>query len=55
MNGRPHFLLTNPPIYDFSAYGLWTKPVGLLYLSSIFKEAGADVSLIGCLDTGVIL
>ncbi len=52
MDNKPHFLLINPPIYDFAAYDLWTKPVGLLYLSSIFKGAGADVSLIDCLDRG---
>ena len=31
-------LLVNPPIYDFAAYELWAKPLGLLYLSSILKQ-----------------
>lgn len=39
-------LLINPPIYDFAAYDFWMKPLGLLYLSSILKEKGYEVSLI---------
>jgi hypothetical protein len=30
-------LLVNPPVYDFAAYDLWAKPLGLLYLSSLLK------------------
>ena len=36
-------LLVNPPIYDFVAYDLWAKPLGLLYLSSILKQQNVDV------------
>jgi len=39
-------LLINPPIYDFAAYDFWMKPLGLLYLFSILKEKGHEVSLI---------
>lgn len=39
-------LLINPPIYDFTAYDFWMKPLGLLYLSSILKEKGYEVALI---------
>jgi len=43
-------LLVNPWIYDFSAYDLWSKPLGLLYLSNIFRNLGCEVRLIDCLD-----
>lgn len=31
-------LLVNPYIYDFTAYDLWLKPLGLLYIASVLKE-----------------
>lgn len=31
-------LLVNPYITDFTAYDLWLKPLGLLYLASVLKE-----------------
>jgi len=43
-------LLVNPPIYDFSAYDVWLKPLGLLYLSNILKSNGCEVVLLDCLD-----
>ena len=43
-------LLINPWIYDFAAYDLWTKPLGLLYIASFLEEFGYDVSLINCMD-----
>ncbi len=43
-------VLVNPWIYDFSAYDLWSKPLGLLYLASILKKNGLDIHLIDCLD-----
>lgn len=43
-------LLINPPIYDFSAYDLWAKPLGLLYLSSLFKKQGVNVELFDYMD-----
>jgi radical SAM superfamily enzyme YgiQ (UPF0313 family) len=43
-------LLINPPIYDFAAYDMWGKPLGLLYIASMLKLAGVEVSLIDCLD-----
>ncbi len=39
------FLLVNPPIYDFAAYDVWMKPLGLLYLAAILKKAGNEVVL----------
>ncbi len=44
------FLLINPPIYDFSAYDVWIKPLGLLYISSILKSFGHEVVLFDCLS-----
>ncbi|MCL6559965.1 MAG: hypothetical protein K6U74_14460 [Firmicutes bacterium] len=43
-------LLINPWIYDFAAYDLWSKPIGLLKIASCLKKAGVGVSLIDCLD-----
>lgn len=47
---QPRILLLNPPIYDFAAYDLWIRPLGLLYLSSFLKKAGAQVVLADTLD-----
>jgi len=46
----PRVLLINPPIYDFAAYDLFNKPLGLLYLGSFLKKAGYQVRLIDALD-----
>jgi radical SAM superfamily enzyme YgiQ (UPF0313 family) len=45
-----HVLLINPWIYDFTAYDLWSKPLGLLYIASYLRETGYSVSFIDCLD-----
>jgi radical SAM superfamily enzyme YgiQ (UPF0313 family) len=45
-----HLLLINPWIYDFTAYDLWSKPLGLLYLASFLREQGFHISYIDCLD-----
>ena len=47
---KPHALLINPWIYDFSAYNLWYRPLGLLYIASLLRINGVDVSLIDCLE-----
>ncbi|MCX5910735.1 MAG: hypothetical protein NTV04_02280, partial [Deltaproteobacteria bacterium] len=44
---RP-ILLVNPWIHDFSAYDLWMKPLGLLYLGSILRSKGFEVTLLDC-------
>lgn len=49
---QPRILLINPWIYDFAAYDFWLKPLGLLTVASVFKQAGCTVFLIDCLDTG---
>ncbi|MCI0512227.1 radical SAM protein [candidate division KSB1 bacterium] len=45
-----NILLINPWIYDFSAYDLWLKPVGLLSVGSFLRAHGYSISLIDCLD-----
>jgi hypothetical protein len=43
-------LLVNPWVYDFAAYDLWAKPLGLLSLGGYLRERGDEVFLIDCLD-----
>ena len=43
-------LVINPWIYDFAAYDLWSKPIGLFRLIHILKELKFEVDLIDCLD-----
>ncbi len=45
-----NLLLINPWIYDFAAYDLWSKPLGLLYLASFLRTVGFKISLIDCLE-----
>ncbi|MFN3966151.1 MAG: B12-binding domain-containing radical SAM protein [Endomicrobiia bacterium] len=45
-----NILLVNPWIYDFAAYDLWVKPLGLLYISKILKTLGHTTYLIDALD-----
>jgi len=44
------FLLINPWIYDFAAYDLWIKPVGLYTISGILASYGFSCRIIDCLD-----
>lgn len=46
-----HALLINPWIYDFGAYDLWMKPVGLLRVASRLRKQGYEVSLLDCLNS----
>ncbi len=43
-------ILINPWIYDFAAYDLWSKPLGLLYLAGYLRGCGFKVHLVDCLD-----
>ncbi|WP_017873314.1 B12-binding domain-containing radical SAM protein [Candidatus Caldatribacterium saccharofermentans] len=47
-----HVLLINPWAYDFTAFDLWSKPLGLLYLGAHLKRRGFKVTLLDCLDRG---
>jgi radical SAM superfamily enzyme YgiQ (UPF0313 family) len=46
----PQILCINPWIYDFAAYDYFSKPMGLLYIASFFREKGIKVDFIDCLD-----
>lgn len=46
---KNNILLINPWIYDFTAFDYWSKPLGLLYISSILKEQNYKISFIDCL------
>jgi hypothetical protein len=47
---RKKILLVNPWIYDFAAYDLWAKPLGLLSLGGCLRSRGYRIFLIDCLD-----
>ena len=47
---KPTIILVNPWIYDFAAYDLWAKPLGLLYIAAQLRARGVTVHLIDCLD-----
>lgn len=47
----PFILLINPWIYDFAAYDLWIRPLGLLTIATLLKKNGCGVHLLDCLDT----
>ena len=47
---KPSLILINPWIYDFAAYDLWSKPLGLLALASTLRQRGFDVHIIDCMD-----
>ena len=46
-----NLLLINPWIYDFTAYDLWSQPLGLLYLASFLRIHGYNISYIDCLNS----
>ncbi len=49
--GKKRLLLVNPWIVDFTAYDLWIKPLGLLYLASIIKRfTGLELYFLDCLN-----
>ena len=43
-------LLINPWIYDFAAFDLWAKPLGLLYIAALLRQRGHEIEYIDCLD-----
>ncbi|MFN3467761.1 MAG: B12-binding domain-containing radical SAM protein, partial [Candidatus Brocadiales bacterium] len=49
----PHLiLLINPGVHDFTAFDLWARPLGLLYIASTLRHCGYEVRLIDCLHQG---
>ncbi len=49
---RKNILLVNPWIYDYTAYDLWAKPLGLLYLASCLRRCGYRIDFLDCLERG---
>lgn len=47
----PTILLINPWIYDFAAYDLWIKPIGLLSIADLLKKNGVGTYFIDCLTS----
>ncbi len=44
-------LLVNPYIYDFTAYDLWLRPLGLLYIAAVLKKyTGCELYWLDTLD-----
>jgi hypothetical protein len=50
MRPAPPILLISPHIWDFTAFDLWAKPLGLLYLAGTLRSNGYQVRLLDCLD-----
>jgi len=46
---RPRVLIVNPPIYDFSAYDFWLRPVGMLAVAGMLRGQ-ASLTLYDFLD-----
>jgi len=47
---RPRALLINPWIYDFAAYNLWVRPLGLLMVAEYLSAYDVDLFFIDCTD-----
>ena len=47
---KPSLILINPWIYDFAAYDLWSKPLGLLSLATDLRRRGFCVHFMDCMD-----
>jgi len=46
-----NILLVNPYIYDFTAYDLWLRPLGLLYIAGVLREyTNANIYYLDTLD-----
>jgi hypothetical protein len=48
-SNNPRCLFVNPPIYDFSAYDFWLRPLGLLTVAGMLRGQ-ADLTLYDFLD-----
>ena len=47
---KPALILINPWIYDFAAFDLWSKPLGLLFIAGYLRERGFRIHVIDCLS-----
>ncbi|HRD18337.1 MAG TPA: cobalamin B12-binding domain-containing protein, partial [Candidatus Marinimicrobia bacterium] len=43
-------LLINPWIADFTAFDLWSKPLGLLYIAKFLQNYGYEIELLDLMD-----
>ncbi|MGC8976699.1 MAG: B12-binding domain-containing radical SAM protein [Candidatus Ratteibacteria bacterium] len=43
-------LFINPPVYDFSAYDLWSKPLGFLKIIDLFRRSGFEIFFFDFMD-----
>ncbi len=43
-------LLINPWVYDFAAYNLWARPLGLLKVADFLSQYDIDIRLIDCME-----
>ena len=43
-------LFINPPVYDFSAYDLWSKPLGFLKIIDLMRKNGAEILYFDFMD-----
>ena len=48
---RLRILLVNPWIYDFAAYNLWVRPLGLLKVAEFLSAFDVELSFIDCMDS----
>ncbi|MBM3334081.1 hypothetical protein FJY63_05415, partial [Candidatus Sumerlaeota bacterium] len=46
----PRVLFVNPWASDFSAFDLWARPLGLLYLAGVARQMGCEPILLDCTD-----
>ncbi|MFN3535058.1 MAG: B12-binding domain-containing radical SAM protein [Desulfatiglandales bacterium] len=44
-------LIINPWIFDFAAFDMWARPLGLLQIATCLRNHGYSVSFLDCLDT----
>ena len=45
-----NLLLVNPWIADFTAFDLWSKPLGLLYIAKFLQSYGYNIQLLDLMD-----
>jgi len=43
-------IFINPPVYDFSAFDLWSKPYGFLFIVDLFVKNGWDICYFDFMD-----
>ncbi len=47
---KQNILLINPPVCDFAAFNLWSRPLGLLYIANILKILDLNITVIDALS-----